>query len=134
MTGNPEKVLNTYVRTRRKCGADARRRPVLPEALVLYRMRPPSKCAGRHRCWGARPIQLLEGSRPVGTVYAYSMVLGLGERLREQVLELEESESRMGSVVVCPWQERDFEPRLETESWFGGRTGAPRRQVVRDTE
>jgi hypothetical protein len=70
----------------------------------------------------------------VGTVYAYSMVLGLGERLREQVLELEESESRMGSVVVCPWQERDFEPRLETESWFGGRTGAPRRQVVRDTE
>ena len=70
----------------------------------------------------------------MGTVYANSMVLGLGERLREQVLELEESESRMGSVVVCPWQERDFEPGLETESWFGGKKSAQRRQVVRGTE
>ena len=41
--------------------------------------------------WGrrreARPIQRFEGSRPWGGDYAYSIALGLGEKLGEQVLE-----------------------------------------------
>src|SRR5664280_1112444 len=49
---------------------------------------PEGKCAGEPgRSGGARPIQRFEGSRPWGGDYAYSIVLGLGERLGEQLLE-----------------------------------------------
>jgi hypothetical protein len=37
---------------------------------------------------GARAIQPFEGSRPEGGDYAYSMVLGWVERLRERIPEL----------------------------------------------
>jgi len=41
------------------------------ETLVLYRMRPIIKSAGRlGTSRGARPIQLFEGSRPWGGIYA----------------------------------------------------------------
>jgi hypothetical protein len=36
-------------------------------------------------------------------------------------------------VVVCVGLGREFEARLETCSWFEGKKGAPRRQVVRRT-
>ena len=42
-----------------------------------------------------------------------------------------QSAGRIGLVVVCV---RKFETRLETVGWFGGKKGAPRRQVVRVTE
>ena len=49
---------------------------------------PHSKKAGRFgTSCGARPIQLFEGSRPWGGIYANSMVLGLGKRLREELVE-----------------------------------------------
>ena len=41
---------------------------------------------------------------------------------------------RIGVVVVCVGSGREFEARLETGSWFGGKKGAPRGQVVRGTE
>ena len=40
----------------------------------------------------------------------------------------------MGLVVVCVGSGREFEARWEMVSWFGGKKGAPRRQVVRGTE
>ena len=40
----------------------------------------------------------------------------------------------MGLVVVCVRSGREFEARWERGSWFGGKKGAPRRQVVRGTE
>ena len=49
---------------------------------------PDSKCAGEPgRFGGARPIQRFEGSRPWGGDYAYSIVLGLGKKLGEQLVE-----------------------------------------------
>ena len=60
-----------------------------PETLVLYRTRPTVSVQVGPGAGGARPIQLFEGSRPWVGTYAYSMGLGLGERLREQRLELE---------------------------------------------
>jgi hypothetical protein len=42
-----------------------------------------------------------------------------------------QSAGRIGLVVVCV---RKFETRLETVGWFGGKKGAPRRQVVRVTK
>jgi hypothetical protein len=41
---------------------------------------------------------------------------------------------RISLVVVCVGSGREFEARLETGSWFGGKKGAPRRQVGRGTE
>jgi len=40
---------------------------------------------------------------------------------------------RIGVVVVCVGLGREFEARLETGSWFGGKQGAPRWQVIRGT-
>jgi hypothetical protein len=42
-------------------------------------------------------------------------------------------EERIGVVVVCVGSGQEFEARLEMGSWFGGKKGAPRRQVVRAT-
>jgi hypothetical protein len=44
---------------------------------------------------GARPIQPFEGAAPWGGVYADSMVLGLSERLGEQLLEWERARARL---------------------------------------
>ena len=41
---------------------------------------------------------------------------------------------RMGLVVVWVRSGREFEARWESGSWFGGKKGAPRWQVVRSTE
>src|ERR1700730_5322204 len=38
---------------------------------------------------------------------------------------------RISLVVVCVGSGREFEARVETGSWFGGKKGAPRRQVGR---
>ena len=46
-----------------------------PETLVLYRTRPLVSCTLIRESGGARPIQLFEGSRRGGSVYANSMVL-----------------------------------------------------------
>ena len=82
---------------------------------------------------GARSIQRFEGSRPWGGDYAYSFMLGLGEMLGEQLLERQErGEDWFGRV--CVWWERDFGSRLGTDSWFGGKQGAPRLRVVRGTK
>jgi hypothetical protein len=40
---------------------------------------------------------------------------------------------RIGLVVVCVGSGQEFEVGLEMGSWFGGKKGAPRRQVVRGT-
>ena len=40
---------------------------------------------------------------------------------------------RIGLVVVCGGLGREFGARLETGSWFGGKKGTPRGQVVRGT-
>ena len=42
-------------------------------------------------------------------------------------------EERIGVVVVCVGLGQEFEARLEMGSWFGGKKGTPRRQVVRGT-
>src|ERR1022692_4266093 len=49
-----------------------------PETLVLYRTGPAVSVPGDSgKSGGARPIQLFEGSRPGGSIYANSMVLGI---------------------------------------------------------
>ena len=49
-----------------------------PETLVLYRTGPAVSVPGDSgKSGGARPIQLFEGSRPWGSIYANSMVLGV---------------------------------------------------------
>ena len=49
-----------------------------PETLVLYRTGPAVSVPGDSgKSGGARPIQLFEGSRPWGSIYANSMVLGI---------------------------------------------------------
>jgi len=48
---------------------------------------PRSEGAGRLRV----SVQLFEGSRPWGGDYVYSIVLGLGEKLGEQLLEPEKA-------------------------------------------
>src|ERR1019366_7638306 len=49
-----------------------------PETLVLYRTGPAVSVPGDSgKSGGARPIQLCEGSRPWGSIYANSMVLGI---------------------------------------------------------
>ena len=57
-----------------------------PETLVLYRMRP-TVSVQVGSVLRARPIQRFEGSRPWGGDYGYSIVLGLGEKLGEELLE-----------------------------------------------
>ena len=48
------------------------------ETLVLYRTGPAVSVPGDSgKSGGARPIQLFEGSRPWGSIYANSMVLGI---------------------------------------------------------
>jgi hypothetical protein len=37
-------------------------------------------------------------------------------------------------VAVCVGRRRKFEAMLEAVGWFGGKKGAPRRQVVRRTD
>jgi hypothetical protein len=59
-----------------------------PETLVLYRTRPIVSVQVDPGAGGARAIQLFEGSRSWVGNYANSMVLGLVERLREQIPEL----------------------------------------------
>jgi hypothetical protein len=51
------------------------------------------------------------------------MVLGLGERLREQLLVLEKMKAVL--VCVCVGWEEEFAPRLETDSWFGDKQHRP---------
>jgi len=48
---------------------------------------PHSRSAQVGSVLGARSIQRFEGSRPWGGDYAYSIMLGLGEKLGEQLLE-----------------------------------------------
>ena len=43
-------------------------------------------------------------------------------------------EERIGVVVVCVGLGQELEGRFEMGSWFGGKKGVPRRQVVRGTE
>jgi len=47
--------------------------------------------------------------------------------------EINNREGRIGVVVVCVGLGREFEVRFEMGSWFGGKKGARRRQVVRGT-
>ena len=101
---------------------------------VLYRRRLTVRCAGEGGRGGARPIQRFEGSRPWGGDYAYSIVLGLGRAARGTASGAGKSEARLGLVIVCVWWEGDFRSRLGTDSWFGGKPGAPRLRVVRGTE
>jgi hypothetical protein len=73
---------------------------------------------------GARPIQPFEGSRPWGGIYAYSMGVGGMREASGTSAGLGKSGGRIGLVVICAWQKRDLELRLETECWFGGKKSA----------
>jgi len=42
-------------------------------------------------------------------------------------------QERIGVLVVCVGLGQEFEARFEMGSWFGGKKGARRRQVVRGT-
>jgi hypothetical protein len=82
----------------------------------------------------ARPIQLFEGSRPWGGIYANSNGVGVRRRAWEIGGRVSKSAGRIGPVVVCVGLGRKFEARLEVVSGFGGQKSAPRWQVVRRTE
>jgi hypothetical protein len=70
------------------CPRDPPPTHVPEKTLVMYRMRlKDSECAGRVGAGGARPIHRFEGSRPWGVDYGYSIVLGLREKLGEQLVE-----------------------------------------------
>ena len=80
----------------------------------------------------ARPIQLFEGSRTWGGIYANGV--GVRRRAWEIGGRVSKSAGRIGPVVVCVGLGRKFEARLEVVSGFGGQKSAPRWQVVRRTE
>ena len=82
---------------------------------------------------GARPIQLFEGSRFAGRQLCKLNGVGVMRKASGRGSGGNKREGRIGVVVVCVGLGREFEARLETCSWFEGKKGAPRRQVVRRT-
>jgi hypothetical protein len=62
------------------------------------------------------------------------MVLGLGERLGEQVVEQKKRTRRMGLVVVCVRSGREFEARWESGVGLEARRAHHAGKVVRGTE
>lgn len=66
-----------------------------PETLELYRMRPHVQVWRQGHGWGGRVrYSRLQEAAPREGTYAYSMLLGLGERLGEQMLELVRTKAR----------------------------------------
>jgi len=63
---------------------------------------PHSKCAGRFRAAGARPIQLFEGSRPWGLLCIFNRV-GVLREVWRIATGTGKSEGRTGLVVLCVW-------------------------------
>ncbi len=65
----------------------------------------------------ARPIQLFEGSRPWGGIYANSNGVGVRRRAWEIGGRVSKSAGRIGPVVVCVGLGRKFEARLEVQGF-----------------
>jgi len=62
------------------------------------------------------------------------MVMGSGDRLREQRRELEKAKAGLVWLCFCVCYERGFERRLGSDSLFRVKKGAPRLRVVKGTE
>src|SRR6516162_9228736 len=94
---------------------------------------PHSRSAQVGSVLGARSIQRFEGSRPWGGDYAYSIMLGLGEKLGEQLLE--RARARRGLV----WESlrvvgTGFWVEVGNGQLVWGKQGAPRLRVVKGTK
>ena len=90
---------------------------------------PHYKSAGRFRkSCGARPRK-----PPVGRHLCKLNGVRLMRKASGRGSGIKKRAGRIGGVVVCVGVGRAFEARLETRSWFGGKKGAPRWQVVRGT-
>src|SRR5215472_9993933 len=71
------------------------------ETRVLYRMRPIIKSGGWFgKSWGARPIQLFEGSRPWGGICKLNGV-GVKRKPSGKGSGIEERSAGVGALVVC---------------------------------
>jgi hypothetical protein len=103
------------------------------ETLVLYRMRPIIEDAGRfQKLCGARPIQPFDGSRwrrrlcKLNGVGVMRKASGRGSAIKKRA-------GRIGVVGICAGLAREFEGNLKAGTWFRGKEGTRRRQVIRGT-
>ena len=95
---------------------------------------PHSKKAGRFgTLCGARPIQLFEGSRFAGRHLCKLNGVGVMRKASGRGRGVKNREERIGVLVVCVGLGQELEARFEMGSWFWGKKGARRRQVVRGT-
>ena len=98
-----------------------------PQTLVLYRTRPAGLPDQRATDYGARPIQLFEGSRPVRRHLCKFNGVSVMRKTRGIGGGADQSTGRSAAIVVCV-------QKFQARSLVGDNESAPRLQVMGSTE